>query len=65
MMTELSEEKLREVQWEKCKYKLTDGHFSTFLSITKRTSVVKINNTIGQHNQSTCINRTLHSARAE
>ena len=65
MMTEPSEEKLREVQEEKCKYKLADGHFSTYLSITKRTGVVKINNIIGQYNQPTCMNRTLHSTRAE
>lgn len=37
----------------KCKYKLADGHFGTYVSITKRTGVVKINTTTGQHNQLT------------
>lgn len=64
-MTELNEEKLREVQGEKCKYKLADGHFGTYVSKTKRTGVVKINNTTGQHNQLNCMNRTLHSTKAE
>lgn len=55
MMTELNEEKLGEVQGKKGKYKLAGAYFNTYLSITERTGVEKISNTIGQHNQPTSL----------